>query len=210
MLLAMIGNRFFNGYMSYVPEVGLRTPEQISSALTILGLLTPLLEESLKALPLLVIFFGFQRDFKGIQDGILLGAMVGLGFAAHENFNYIRSAGINSGISIAIAVTVTRSIILGMTHLLWSTTFGIGLGLARSSRSKVVAVLAPMFGLVLGMMIHGLHNASFLWANLHRSYGVPAVVLSLTIYVVSAITWLVFAIKCRRQLPSDSTDTFKY
>lgn len=81
----------------------------------------------------------------------------------------------------------------------WSTPFGIGLAVARNTHSKVVAALAPLSGLALGVLIHGLHNASFLWASLQRSDGGPAVAVSLAIYGFSYIAWLVVAFKVARR-----------
>lgn len=196
---AMVANRLFNQWMMYDPELGLSTPHQTSAAVIILGLLQPLWEESVKALPLLLIFVLVRKQFAGARDGLIYAAAVGLGFSMVENYQYILGAGLKSGVAVAIAVIVMRSIVFGLMHTLWISPFGIGLGIARNSESRMIAVLAPCCGLVLSVLLHGLHNASFLWVTLERGYGVVAVVSSLTIYGLGVVAWIVVAFKSAKR-----------
>lgn len=197
--IAMAGNRFFNRLMDYDVNVGLTTEHQASAAVVILGVLQPALEETLKALPLLFVFLVMRRHYQSVTDGMFYSAIVGLGFGIAENYQYIHGAAVNSGIPIMLAVAVTRSVIFGLAHTIWSTPFAIGLGVARRSASNASTLLAPIIGLVLGVLIHGLHNASFLWAGLQRSYGVSAVVVSLAIYGIAYVTWMVLAFRSARR-----------
>ena len=48
----------------------------------------PLVEESAKAIILLIFFFAKRDEFDGVVDGIVYAAMVGLGFAMTENIQY--------------------------------------------------------------------------------------------------------------------------
>ena len=75
--MAGASNRFFNGVMMYETELGLSTPDQASAAIVILGVLSPLAEESLKSLLLLFVFLVFRKHFDGVKDGILFAAVVG-------------------------------------------------------------------------------------------------------------------------------------
>src|SRR5262245_56206050 len=52
------------------------------------GLVAPIVEEAVKAVILVVLFLAYQREFDNVLDGIVYGAMVGLGFAFVENVLY--------------------------------------------------------------------------------------------------------------------------
>ncbi len=194
-IAAMAANRFLNWLMDYDVNAEVTSAHQAFAATWILGFLQPAAEECLKALPLIFVFLFVRRYFASPNDGILFAAVVGMGFGVAENIQYVYRAGVTSGIPIAMAVVVMRSILFGLAHSLWSTPFGIGLGLARTATSNTTVAFAPVVGLALSVLMHGLHNASFLWATLGRSYGVFAVVINLAIYAAAFVAWLVFAFK---------------
>lgn len=195
---AMAANRFLNWLMDYNVDAEVTSAHQAFAATWILGFLQPAAEECLKALPLIFVFLFMRRYFASPKDGILFAAVVGMGFGVAENIQYVYRAGVTSGIPIAMAVVVMRSILFGLAHSLWSTPFGIGLGAARNAKSNLTAAFAPIVGLALSVLMHGLHNASFLWATLGRSYGVIAVVINLAIYAAAFVAWLVFALKSKK------------
>lgn len=198
LLLAKVGNTQLNTLMHYDVDAGLTTAEQVSAAEFILGAMQPLWEEMLKAVALIAVFLLANRRFRTIRDGMYYAAAVGLGYGIAENQLYIQGALTNSGLGIAIAVTVTRSVIFGILHVIWCTPFAVALVKARDGQSLIAASTIPLIGFACGVLMHGLHNASFLWAQLQRSYGVFAVVASLTIYAVAYITWLAIAFRSKR------------
>lgn len=121
--------------------------------LTLLGLVVvaPLVEESSKGLGL-----GLQRRrILEIEDGIVYGAAIGLGFAATENLLYGLQALDDSGLeaaSLTIAFRVLSSVLLhaGSTALL-------GYGYARMLlRRQGPIALAPFY--VLAVLQHALYN----------------------------------------------------
>ena len=122
------------------------------------AVVAPLVEEPLKALPLLLIFWCFHNEFDGLLDGLIYGALVGFGFAMTENVMYIFGAYAEGGYAGLFGVAFLRVIVLGMMHALWASMFGLGLGIARYARSPLLAWTAPPLGLLLGMTLHAVHN----------------------------------------------------
>ena len=61
------------------------------------SIIAPIVEESLKGLAVLIVFFVFRREFDSILDGIVYAGIVALGFAATENTHYIYNFGYVDG-----------------------------------------------------------------------------------------------------------------
>ncbi|MCL3818123.1 PrsW family intramembrane metalloprotease [Aeromicrobium wangtongii] len=126
----------------------------------------PLAEEPAKCLFLLLTFVRARRVIDGVLDGIIYAGIVGIGFAFVENIGYYAASYLGSP-DIAIAgsegVTTTfvvRGIFSPFAHPLFTTAFGIAIGLAVSRRSKVVRVLIVLVGLAVSIGLHGLWNGS--------------------------------------------------
>jgi RsiW-degrading membrane proteinase PrsW (M82 family) len=120
----------------------------------------PIVEESTKALALLILYFWKRDEFDGVVDGIIYAAMVGLGFAMVENFLYYGRAIAEGGIALGTLTFVVRGVFSPFGHPIFTAMTGIGLGLARQSRSTLVKFLAPAAGLALAMMLHAVWNGA--------------------------------------------------
>ncbi|HIA18567.1 MAG TPA: PrsW family intramembrane metalloprotease [Planctomycetes bacterium] len=162
------------------------------------AVVAPLTEETLKAFPLLFIFFVFRREFDGLMDGLLYGALVGFGFAMTENFFYIFGTGASAGLQAEIGVFLLRTIAFGMMHALWSSMFGVGLGIARYARSKSLAFIAPCAGLALAMLMHGTHNLSAVMASTGGTAAVVWLSIMFTSYGVGCLVWIVLVVVAGR------------
>lgn len=127
-------------------------------------LIAPLVEESLKGIAVLLVFFIFRREFDSILDGIIYAGITALGFAATENVLYLSSALSDDGVSGMIALFVVRVLLGGWGHAVYTAWTGIGLAISRMSRNNVVKVGAPVAGWSIGVFLHALHNgmATFL------------------------------------------------
>ncbi len=123
------------------------------------AVVAPIVEELLKAVPLLFIFWFYRREFDGIMDGLIYGAMVGFGFAMTENLFYFLGALAEGGIGSVLALAFLRAVVFGLNHALFSSAFGFGLGLARYARTGLVRFGAPVAGLLAGIGLHMVHNA---------------------------------------------------
>ncbi|MFN2594505.1 MAG: PrsW family intramembrane metalloprotease [Actinomycetota bacterium] len=130
---------------------------------------SPLVEEGAKGLALVAFLvvsvmaagrFGIPR-FEGVTDGIVYGAAVGLGFAFTEDILYLLNAASQNGLSQGLSTYLARRGFLGVTvfhHAIYSAAFGVGLGLATWTTSRLLRVLAPALGLALAILLHAANN----------------------------------------------------
>lgn len=118
-------------------------------------LIAPLVEEPAKALALIGLFVFVRREFNGLIDGIIYGALVGFGFAMSENMLYF----LGNPEQLA-TVWVLRSLIFGFNHAFYSSIVGIALGLVRYDRRRWLGYVAVPGALLLAMIVHAIHNAS--------------------------------------------------
>lgn len=123
-------------------------------------LIAPPVEEITKGLAILLIFWLLRSEFDGVRDGIIYGALVGLGFNILETVQYIVSIYAETGYALYWEQIVTRFVFFGLDgHSLYSALFGAGLGLALQTRQRWLKVLAPVGGLGLGILAHLVNNS---------------------------------------------------
>jgi RsiW-degrading membrane proteinase PrsW (M82 family) len=120
----------------------------------------PIVEESTKALALLILFFWKKDEFDGVVDGIVYAAMVGLGFAMVENFIYYGRALAGGGIAEGALTFGIRGVFSPFSHPVFTSMTGIGLGLARQSNNTFVKFAAPLAGLTGAIVLHAIWNGS--------------------------------------------------
>ncbi|ROR91699.1 PrsW family intramembrane metalloprotease [Nocardioides aurantiacus] len=129
------------------------------------AVVAPVTEEATKGLFILLLLFFRRHELDGVLDGLVYAGMVGIGFAFTENILYLTSAyagedGVPGGFSGAVGLFVVRGIFSPFAHPFFTSFIGIGVGLAVTSRSWAVRVLAPLGGYVLAVLAHGAWNGS--------------------------------------------------
>jgi RsiW-degrading membrane proteinase PrsW (M82 family) len=129
-------------------------------AYTFLGssLIAPLVEEFFKGLAVLAVFVLFYRQFDNVLDGVVYGSIVGFGFGAVENVLYFLSALDKGGPGAMAVVIFLRVFLFGLNHAFFTSFIGVGFALARTSRSWLTKLTAPVLGFVLAVAAHALHN----------------------------------------------------
>lgn len=124
------------------------------------ALVAPPVEEAAKGLGVLLIFWFLRAEFDNLRDGLIYGALVGLGFNIAEVALYVMQGFLETGVAPIGQQFAARFVFLGLnTHLLWSALCGAGIGLARQSRRRWVQWLAPLGGYALATLGHALHNS---------------------------------------------------
>ncbi len=118
----------------------------------------PLTEELAKGLGLVLILLIARREVDNILDGIVYGAMAGLGFAFTENLFYFGSALVEGGWGNWVFVVLLRTIPFGLNHAFFSGVMGAGLALAYLSRDFLTKILGGLGGFTTAAIFHGLHN----------------------------------------------------
>jgi RsiW-degrading membrane proteinase PrsW (M82 family) len=150
--------------------------------------IAPLVEETAKACALFIVFLILRSEFDDVLDGMIYGAVVGIGFAFVEDIMYIAGAGdtVNMGV-----VFVLRVLVFAMNHAFFTALTGIGLGLARMSRNWFFGIILALLGLFAAMTAHGLHN---LLVSLPGDALVAGILLSTIIHWVVAVLFVILII----------------
>src|SRR6267378_1579448 len=119
----------------------------------------PIVEESAKALILLILFLWKRDEFDGIVDGVVYAGMVGLGFAMTENVLYYGRA-LQGGAGALTFIFILRGMAAPFSHPLFTSMTGIGLGWSRQSNNGFIKVVAPVLGFMLAILMHATWNGS--------------------------------------------------
>jgi RsiW-degrading membrane proteinase PrsW (M82 family) len=136
------------------------------SSVASVAVVAPVVEEATKGSFLLLLLWWRRAELDGILDGIVYAGMVGIGFAFTENILYLAAAyngtdGVGPGGTDALAGTfVVRCLFSPFAHPLFTTFTGIGVGIAVTSRSRGVRVVAPLLGYAAAVCAHALWNGS--------------------------------------------------
>lgn len=124
------------------------------------SLIAPPVEETFKGLALLIILFAWRHELDSPLDGIIYGAMVGMGFAMVENVYYFVNVYVEGGIEAWSMTIFLRGVLFGLNHALFTSMTGLGIALARMSPNLLVRIVAPIGGWLMAMFLHFLHNAA--------------------------------------------------
>jgi len=119
----------------------------------------PLVEESVKGLAVLVVLWFTRRHIDGVLDGMLIGALVGLGFAMTENITYFGVAYSDGGAAAVGTLFIIRSLINGMGHAVWTSFTGAAVGWSRARHGRgVLRLIVPVIGWGAAGLGHSIWN----------------------------------------------------
>lgn len=154
------------------------------------GAIAPIVEEIAKGLVLFLILFVQRHELDSPLDGIIYGAMVGMGFAMVENVLYYTSYFGEFGAAGWNELVIVRGVIFGLNHALYSAMTGLGIALARMSKRWPVRIGAPLLGLAVAIALHATHNVAMfggtIWSFLVGiTFGWGGVVVTLAIIALS-------------------------
>jgi RsiW-degrading membrane proteinase PrsW (M82 family) len=122
------------------------------------GLVTaPVVEELAKGFALFLLYRELKDEFDGVVDGVVYAAMVGLGFAMIENVEYYGQAVADGPDSSALTFFL-RGMMSPFAHPLFTSMFGIGLGIVRERHGQGNRWLPPLLGLTAAVALHALWN----------------------------------------------------
>jgi RsiW-degrading membrane proteinase PrsW (M82 family) len=122
-----------------------------------LGLLAPVLEEVLKGVGVIFIYWRYRNKFDDALAGMVYGALVGFGFAMTTNLlSYVGSFMLYGYQGVGQALVVERSVHM-MDHGLYTAILGAGLGFARLAKRGRRWMIAGEV-VVLAILTHTAHN----------------------------------------------------
>jgi RsiW-degrading membrane proteinase PrsW (M82 family) len=137
----------------------LEDAEGVAGILTA-ALVAPVVEETAKGLALLVLFWYFRAEFDNLRDGIIYGALVGLGFNIAETALYVMKGYVETDVAPLGVQLSVRFAFLGFNgHLLFSALVGAGLGISRQTPRRWLRIAAPVTGYALAVFAHALGNS---------------------------------------------------
>ncbi|HEY7758796.1 MAG TPA: PrsW family intramembrane metalloprotease [Burkholderiales bacterium] len=127
----------------------------------------PIAEEATKALGVTLLFWLLRAEFDNMRDGLVYGALVGLGFTWLEAALYVAKSYVEHGVVAYGPQLGLRYALFGFGgHTLFTGIFGACLGLALQTRRRWLRILAPILGFALAVATHMLNNALPLFAAL--------------------------------------------
>jgi RsiW-degrading membrane proteinase PrsW (M82 family) len=122
----------------------------------------PIIEETVKTLPLLLVAWIWLRrrlGTPGVVDLGLLGTAVGAGFAVHEDAMWQRLSGSGfDGVLGWLAPSFHTEAGVVMGHAGWTGLFGIGLGIWLVNTRRRWTIVFPLVALAVSTVDHGLWN----------------------------------------------------
>jgi RsiW-degrading membrane proteinase PrsW (M82 family) len=124
-------------------------------------LVAPLLEEAAKFLGLLLISRFIRGAVRDARDGIVCGALIGIGFVFTENLLYLGLSMLQGGEPALVRALYLRGVIGAATHAVFTACAGATLGWfasdARSGRGR--RWLVPLAGFAFAHLQHLVWNA---------------------------------------------------
>ncbi len=121
----------------------------------------PIVEEGLKGLAVLGVFYFLRREFDGVVDGVIYATFAALGFAAVENIIYYGNAATADAGGDALAATfLIRGVLAPWGHPLYTSMTGIGFGISRETNRTWLKWLAPLGGYFCAAALHCVWNTA--------------------------------------------------
>ncbi|MFB8027324.1 MULTISPECIES: PrsW family intramembrane metalloprotease [unclassified Streptomyces] len=203
-LVAIIANSFATRWIATA------TADPASADTIGATVVAPVVEESAKAIAVLLIFLFRRRQFGGIVDGIVVAGFTATGFAFTENILYLGNAfgedqqlGTTGFASVTVGTFFVRVVMSPFAHPLFTVLSGIGFGIAAlgGARHRVRRVVLPLVGLVLAMGMHALWNGS----SSFGPYGFYLVYGAFMVPCFGLVTWLAIWSR-QRELRTLSTE----
>jgi RsiW-degrading membrane proteinase PrsW (M82 family) len=130
------------------------------------SLVAPAVEEAAKGVAVFGVLLFMRGEMDNVLDGIVYGAMAGLGFAFTENVFYFLQSLSEGGWGEWTGVVFLRAVVFGLNHAFFTGLTGAALGYARLSRSAPTRLAVPLLGLAAAIGFHSAHNLGATLASL--------------------------------------------
>lgn len=114
----------------------------------------PVVEELSKMTALAALLLCWRDEIDGALDGMIYGALVGMGFAMTENIFYFTMAAVQGGTAGLLRSVYVRAVVEGFNHAAFSAASGAGIGYACAVGSRRARIAAPLGGLAAAVLQH--------------------------------------------------------
>lgn len=147
-LLSIIGGLLFQDFVER--RLG---AEAADVASVVIG--APVIEESFKGIAILAVLLIARDEFDTVLDGLVYGALVGVGFAMTENILYFGGAYMNGGLGEFGILVVARAVLGGLGHPAYTAVTGAAIGWSRGRYGQGVArFIVPVLGWLVAVALH--------------------------------------------------------
>ena len=154
-LVATVVAAVFNTSAIAVLEVA-SDPDAAVTATAVL--VAPVVEEALKGVLVLLVWWFLRHEFDGVTDGMVYAGVTAAGFAFTENIQYLAQAYTEGGGEALTATFVARCLLSPFAHPMFTVLTGVGVGIAATSRTWLPRLVAPVVGYLLAVLAHALWN----------------------------------------------------
>ncbi|MEU9116924.1 PrsW family intramembrane metalloprotease [Streptomyces sp. NPDC048483] len=190
-LVAILANGFATDWLATNVIGASPSDAQVWGATVI----APIVEESVKAAAVLLLYRFRRRDFDGITDGLVIAGLSATGFAFTENVLYLGSAfgedqsmGHSGLHSLTAGTFFIRVIISPFAHPLFTMLTGLAFGIAatRHHHRRAARAAIALLGLLTAVLLHAIWNGATSLGDLRflTVYGL------FMVPVFIALTWL--------------------
>jgi RsiW-degrading membrane proteinase PrsW (M82 family) len=170
-------------------------PAEASVVSTVFG--APLVEETFKGLAVLILLVVARDEFNNVLDGLVYGALVGVGFAMTENILYFGQAYMEGGFRDLGTLVLGRAAFSGFGHPAYTAMTGAAIGWARSRHGQgFLRILVPILGWAIAVSLHMAWNGGVLLgiARFGDDAGLLEIVVLLTLLVIVPAVLVLYAI----------------
>jgi RsiW-degrading membrane proteinase PrsW (M82 family) len=151
-LSTLLGTAVYGYFLRLAKQMGGAffglSAETVTSVLAI-----PVVEEIIKGIAILLLFWLLRGDFDDLRDGIIYGAMVGLGFNAAQYAVFLLEGFAATGAPPYLSLGALQFVFFGVNgHFIYSALLGAGFGLSRQMNDARLKKIAPLVGLALAIL----------------------------------------------------------
>jgi RsiW-degrading membrane proteinase PrsW (M82 family) len=134
---------------------------------TILGASSAGIIEEIAKILVVIVIFGKNKSFRWAQNGMLLGAAIGCGFAAFESAGYafVQLFQQENGLASFTSNIILRGSHAPFTHIIWTANAAAALWYVKAERAFSPSMLFDKFFIrifISSMLLHMVWNAPFL------------------------------------------------
>ncbi|MFJ9849521.1 PrsW family intramembrane metalloprotease [Streptomyces sp. NPDC101150] len=190
-LVAILANGFATDWLA-TNVIGASRSDARAWGSTVIA---PVVEESVKAAAVLLLYRFRRRDFDGITDGLVIAGLSATGFAFTENILYLgnafgedQSMGHSGLHSLTAGIFFIRIVVSPFAHPLFTMLTGLAFGIAatRHHRRRPTRAAIALLGLLTAVLLHAIWNG----ATSLGDFGFVTVYGLFMVPVFTALTWL--------------------
>jgi protease PrsW len=119
----------------------------------------PLVEKSFKGIAILAVLIIARDEIDSTLDGLIYGALVGVGFAMTENILYFGQAYLEGGLGEFGILVLSRAVLGGFGHPAFTAITSPAIGWSRGRYGRGIArAVVPVLGWALAVVLHATWN----------------------------------------------------